>query len=158
MINKTVKFVRVSGLKALERLQEGGIVATRDGKSVWKIIDDQLHYRCPVEGFRVCHDQLNTFLNPSDDDWFIEATPFDVRKELLAHPGEWVGKYYDEKDDAWKYVGFDKDEMIVVISDRLKSKVAFDCHEDGTCIAEHAKKIVRLEKEESYILVSNKNK
>lgn len=123
MTNKTVKFVRVSGLKALERLQEGGIATTRGGKSIWKIIDDQLHYRCPVEGFTLCHDKLNTFLNPLDKDWFIEELPFNPRKEMFERPNEWVAKYFVESEQDYYYLGFDSNEMCAVFNRSLEPRV-----------------------------------
>lgn len=105
-------YTQITGREALERLLAGEEVFAGTSES-WKIIDEVLVARdCDTSlTFDRADFAVNSFLDPEDVDWYV-APPFDARKEMLARPGEWVAKC--QRFLSWAYIGFDRDEMVVV--------------------------------------------
>lgn len=121
-------YTQITGREALERLLAGEEVFSAKWADSWKIFENELRTReCDTDGdFEPCTFDVNTILDPEDDDWYV-APPFDARKEMLARPGEWVAKY--EKFGNWRYVGFDLAEMAAVYSEDIYDVVALGISE-----------------------------
>lgn len=120
-------YTQITGREALERLLAGEEVFSGEFVESWRLVEGVVSYRdCESDDNWVSSDiELRVFLNPEDDDWYV-APPFDARKEMLARPGEWVAKYFDEGDQTWYYIGFDRNEMIAIGSENIKTEVSYD--------------------------------
>lgn len=116
-------YTQITGREALERLLAVETVYSID-EIQWRIIDDELMYLPKTRSYDTCELRVNDFLNPRDKNWYV-APPFDARKEMLARPGEWVAKYFSEYEQTWYYLGFDRNEMIAIGNEDIKSEVSY---------------------------------
>lgn len=114
-------YTQITGREALERLLAGDEIFSTGGWA-WKVIGNKALARkyAQTDTYIDCKLQVSPFLDPKDNDWYV-APPFDARKEMLARPGEWVAKY--GRIDGWAYIGFDRDEMVVVGSTDIGQSV-----------------------------------
>ena len=118
-------YTQITGREALERLLAGDEIFSTGGWA-WKVIGNKALARkyAQTDTYIDCKLQVSPFLDPKDSDWYV-APPFDARKEMLARPGEWVAKFFDEDDGEWHYVGFDVNSMSAVESKYLKNDVDY---------------------------------
>ena len=120
-------YTQITGEEAAARLFAGEEVFSVYRLMSWKIIDGKL---C-VKHLNFDHDKtydtsklyFNAFLDENTD-WYV-APPFDARKEMLARPGEWVAKYFNEDARTWDYLGFDRNEMIAIGGNDATSSVEY---------------------------------
>lgn len=112
-------YTQITGREALGRLLAGETVYFSSG-TTWKIEEFELRgTHNDGRTFTVTED-LSSFLDPTETNWYV-APPFDARKEMLARPGEWVAKC--QRFFSWAYIGFDRDEMVVVGSVEIGQSV-----------------------------------
>lgn len=117
-------YTQITGREALERLLAGDEVFSGEFVESWRLVEGGVSYRdCESDNNWVSSDiELRVFLNPKDNDWYV-APPFDARKEMLARPGEWVAKYFDEDDHrSWNYIGFSSKKMHAATTNDLRIK------------------------------------
>jgi len=117
-------YTQITGREALERLLAGEEVFSAKWADSWKIFKNELRTReCDTDGdFEPCTFDVNTILDPEDDDWYV-APPFDARKEMIARPGEWVAKFFDDDDRTWNFIGFSSKKMHAATTNDLRNKL-----------------------------------
>lgn len=116
-------YTQITGREALDRLLAGEVVYSEEWAESWRLVDGAVSFRdCESDdNWEPSDIELRAFLDSEDNDWYVEP-PFDARKEMLARPGEWVAKYFDEDDRSWNYIGFSSKKMHAATTNDLRIK------------------------------------
>lgn len=147
---------KISGLTAIDHMSKGKLVYS-EGGAMRRIQNNRLEVSYDKLTWKESRMLMSEFLNPNCD-WYAEPA-FDVRTEMLAHPNECVGKYYDNVISVWKYVGFDKNKMIPIQFSDIKSDVNHDSSKNKTYVPLHSlDRAVPLSNEELKMLAAFKSK
>ena len=100
------KYEKIDGREGLRRLADGETVYGRDSAE-WTINENgEVIYQSKF-GTCVSGSYLNDFVQHKH---LYVKKPFDVRREMLDRPNEWVGAY-EQQDERWMKVGFDVKRM-----------------------------------------------
>lgn len=113
---------KISGLTAIDHMVKGKL-AYSPGGAMRRIKNNRLEFSYDGVEWKESRMLINEFLNPSSE-WYAEPV-FDVREELLNHPGKWVAKYFSETMDRWEYIGFDTKDMSIVAETDINAEVSF---------------------------------
>lgn len=108
------RYDQISGLEALKMILNGEeVFNTEDGEKMLKyyLKNDLIVYDRDKQKAIGSLVTVNRLLMSSD--WYIKK-PFDVRKEMLARPNEWVGAY--SVGYTWYKVGLCSVRMGLVIT------------------------------------------
>ncbi len=98
------RFTEIDGREVFNRLLDGlEVYSTLGNKFYMK--DNKLWMDTKTSSGMV-HLTINETISRT---WYVKK-PFDVRKEMLERPNEWVGAFKDP-NDRWHKVGFDNKYM-----------------------------------------------
>lgn len=149
------KLNKISGAQVIGMLHAGEYVFDKRGcKHYFKEGEGSTLY-VDMQGVEI--PSQATYNSVINGEWYTDHT-FDVRKELISRPDEWVAKYYNEINQAC-YVGFDSEAMLPVESVNIASKVKYNPSTYTLYTpSESLNKAVPLDKEDLRVLITLKSK